>query len=70
MKLEKCNMTKHYNNNRYLWNDLKFINQSYCLERDRHLEVNNMFGSSNYTGIEYINVKIQQIKQTVFRKMK
>jgi hypothetical protein len=49
LKMEKCNVTKHFKNNVELWKNEKFITHSYCLVPDQILNVTQPFGYDNST---------------------
>jgi hypothetical protein len=53
VKMEKCNVTKHFKNNLKLWQNEKFITHSYCLPSDQLLNVTQPFGYDNSTWLVF-----------------
>ena len=53
IKLETCNVSKHFPQTPELWNDQKLINQSTCMARDQDFYSSNLFGANNYTGVVF-----------------
>ena len=51
IKLETCNVTRHFPDSAELWSKEKHINQSMCIQRDQMLNSSKMFGADNYSGI-------------------
>lgn len=53
IKLETCNITKHFPNSIDLWRDQKLINQSYCMRRNQNFNSSLTFGANNSTGVVF-----------------
>ena len=49
VKLEKCNVMRHFPNNIDLWKGEKFIEKSYCIVPNQMLNISMPYGYANYT---------------------
>jgi hypothetical protein len=63
MKLEKCNLTKHYVDP-LLWNNSNYLDLSYCTETNQNFNLSKTVGAKNFS---MINIWVHRCKNTTFK---
>jgi hypothetical protein len=61
LKMEKCNVTRHFKSNPDLWENEKYITHSYCMAPNQLVNVSKPFGYDEST---YISFWVQKCQNT------
>jgi hypothetical protein len=65
VKMEQCNLTRHFNGNGERWKDEKFITESMCLPLDQKLNASMLYGA---TGFSFLKIYMTRCTNNTVKK--